>query len=135
MKRLALALLTAVVAMAVAIEIAAAHTKKWPTSVAAQIANSDVSHVQLSGTVSSPKQRCRKNRTVEIVSGDGSDTLDVVYTKPGGSWSAEFLSPGPGPVRVEVGKENFPYKPGHRHVCKKTAETVTIPAPPPEPEF
>jgi hypothetical protein len=130
MKRLTAAGVTVAAVMCTMIGLAAGHVKKWPASTTAQIASLDVSHVVLSGKISSPKAKCEKRRSVEIVSGDGSDTLDIVYSKAGGSWSSEFLTPNPGPVRVEVGKEFFPFKPGHRHSCKKAATTVTIPTPP-----
>ena len=130
--RLLLAALTVAAVTAALIGVAAAHTKKWPTSTTAQLG---AANTEVSGKISSPKAKCEKGRSVELVSADGSDTLDLVYSKAGGAWTAEIHSPEPGQVRVEVWKEFFPFKPGHRHICKKAATTVTIPAEPPEPEF
>ena len=134
MSRLLLAALTVAAVTAALIGVATAHTKKWPTSTTAQLGAIGF-RTEVSGKISSPKAKCEKGRSVELLSADGSDTLDIVYAKASGAWTAEISQPEPGQVRVEVWKEFFPFKPGHRHICKKAVTTVTIPAEAPEPEF
>jgi hypothetical protein len=118
---------TAAILSVIFVAGASAHTVRFDSAVTAQFMKAGKDPVTdpaaFSGTVTSVKPRCKRNRTVNVRQRavDGSSTVAATDVSDlVGTWFVlQTADPAPGTYFAEAAKKVLRKSTKHRHICRK----------------